>query len=113
MSRSWIGLASLVCAMQGFAGMVGTNVNGSVAQEIEALVALKSNVIRTNQFVETAKGLTIYSNDMNGNPVGFQVVGVDFESRQLHVLGQRSTPGIIQRVSSDALRYAQRALSGE
>lgn len=112
MSRYLVGAMALMVMSSGFASFVGTNVNSSVAQEVEALMSLKGSVIRTGNFVANNKGLALYASDGTGNPIGFQVVGVDMDGKSLHVLGARSTPGMLQRVSGDALRYAQTVLGG-
>ncbi len=112
MSRYLVGAMALMVMSSGFASFVGTNVNSSVAQEVEALMSLKGSVIRTGNFVANNKGLALYASDATGNPIGFQVVGVDIDGKSLHVLGARSTPGMLHRVSGDALRYAQQVLGG-
>ncbi len=112
MSRYLVSIAAVLMASTGYASFVGTNVNSSVAQEVEALMSLKSSLIRTGNFVANNKGLALYATDCSGNPVGFQVVGVDLDGKSLHVLGARSTPGMLNRVSGDALRYAQEILGG-
>jgi hypothetical protein len=112
MSRFLVAAALLSMSTGFAANFIGTNVNSSVAQEVEALMNLKGSVVRTGSFVANNKGLALYAADATGNPIGFQVVGVDMESKSLHVLGARSTPGMLQRVSGDALRYAQSVLGG-
>lgn len=112
MSRLAMGALALLTMSSAMAqsNFVGTNVMSSVSHEVDALMTLKTAVVRTGQFVQTAKGLTLYASDAAGNPVPFQVVGVDMEHKTLHVLGARSTPGVISRVSNDALHFAQQAL---
>ena len=111
MSRLVKGALAMLVMGSAFAQtFVGTNVMSSVSHEVEALMALKSGVVRTGQFVQNNKGLSLYSSDTAGNPIAFQVVGVDMDHKTLHVRGARSTPGVITRVSNDALQFAHQAL---
>jgi len=113
MKNLGISAMMLLSAVSATAGMVGTNVNSSVAAEIDALANLKNQLVRSSQLVSGSKGMTLYSKDYDGNAVGFQVVGVDLDAKALHVIGGRNTPGVLLNVSGDALRRAAKTLKGD